>query len=40
MRSVLLPFRCDFCGHHFYLANWQLTAQNRIDQELLAAEHS
>ena len=20
---LLLPYRCDFCGHHFFLFRWQ-----------------
>jgi hypothetical protein len=23
LRLLLLPYRCDFCGRHFFLFRWQ-----------------
>lgn len=24
LSPLLMPFRCDLCGHHFFLAVWRL----------------
>jgi predicted Zn-ribbon and HTH transcriptional regulator len=27
LRWLLHPFRCDLCGHHFYLFPWQVPVE-------------
>ena len=27
---LLLPYRCDLCGHHFFLFRWQAPVEGTI----------
>lgn len=27
---LLLPYRCDLCGHHFFLLRWQAPAAGSV----------
>lgn len=27
---LLLPYRCDFCGHHFFLFRWRHTSSSDV----------